>query len=493
VFRPYSGVKTSILFLDKKLARQFDKILFFKINADGFDLGDQRREIAANDLPEAERIVKAWLGGNLDKIAENPVSWKTIDKRQLLEHRGCILHAEAFLGGPVADQTVDVARIADVVEINPKKNEVRELPPETLVSFVPMDDVNADTPDFVPSSHRPLKEVLTGYTYFRNTDVLLAKITPCFENGKGGIARNLLNGIGFGSTEFYVLRASERVLPEYLYHAVMRAEFRKEGAAKMSGAAGQQRITRDFLENHEIALPPIDEQRRIVDELGGYQKVIDGARQILAVYRPFLNVDASWPTVSIGTLFEIRYGVSVSIPDTVDANGTQIISTAETRVDGSLDLSNIRRIRWEKNYDKFLAKPNTLLFNWRNAPKHVGKTVLFEGHSEKVLFASFLLSLERKTKDVENKFVWLVLNQLRYQGYFLKNARQAVNQANFNADELSHVEIPLPPLTEQRRLVAELDAEAAQMEAVRSLLPRFEAKIQRVLDRVWGNGKESAV
>ena len=489
VFRPYSGVKTSILFLDKKLARQVDKILFLKITADGFDLGDQRRPIADNDLPKAECVMTAWLGGNADKIADNPIAWKTIKKNDLLEHRACLLHAEAFLGGPAADQTVEVARVADVVEVNPKKAEVRSLAQETPVSFVPMEDLNADTPLFIPSSQRPLRDVLTGYTYFRNDDVLLAKITPCFENGKGGIARNLLNGIGFGSTEFYVLRAGERILPEYLYYAVMRAEFRKEGTAKMSGSVGQQRVTRDFLENYEIALPPLEEQRRIVAEIEGYQKVIDGARQILAGHRPFLNINSKWPLVPIGNLFDIRYGVSVSIPDTKDDNGTLIISTAEMRVDGSLDLSNIRRIRWEKNYDKFLAKANTLLFNWRNAPKHVGKTVLFEGHSEKILFASFLLSLERKNGTVENKFVWLVLNQLRYQGYFVKHARQAVNQANFNAEELSRVEIPLPPLDEQRRIVAELDGETLQMESVRALIPRFETKIQRVLDRVWGNGE----
>jgi type I restriction enzyme M protein len=237
----------------------------------------------------------------------------------------------------------------------------------------------------------------------------------------------------------------------------------------------------------KIPLPPLEEQLRIVSEIEGYQNVLEGARQILAGYRPFLEIDQDWVTTVVGELFNIRYGVSVSIPETEDKDGTLIISTAETRVDGSLDFSKIRRVRWEKNYDKFLAKPNTLLFNWRNAPKHVGKTILFEGHSEKILFASFLLSLERKTENIENKFVWLVLNQLRYQGFFVKHARQAVNQANFNADELSRVEIPLPPLEDQRRIVAGLDAEAAQMAAVRSLLPRFEAKIQRVIGRVWGN------
>jgi restriction endonuclease S subunit len=96
---------------------------------------------------------------------------------------------------------------------------------------------------FAPSKQRELAAVMTGYTYFKDADVLLAKITPCFENGKAGIARDLLNGIGFGSTEFYVLRASDKILPEFLYYFVTRSDFRDEGAARMSGAAGQQRVT----------------------------------------------------------------------------------------------------------------------------------------------------------------------------------------------------------------------------------------------------------
>src|SRR5438093_3891085 len=98
VFRPYSGVKTSILLLDKKLARQTKEILFLKITADGFDLGDKRTPIEANDLPEAERVVKAWLKGKLDSSFETRLAWKLVEKTTLLEHRACSLQAETFFG-----------------------------------------------------------------------------------------------------------------------------------------------------------------------------------------------------------------------------------------------------------------------------------------------------------------------------------------------------------------------------------------------------------
>jgi len=275
VFKPYTPTKTEILFFNRALARKKNRVLFLKITADGFDLGGKRTPIADNDLPEAERVVKAWLDDKLRESAKTNISWKTVEKQELLEHRVCNLQVEAYLGNDAkAEHTVPVARLADVVEINPKKSEVRKLTPETLVSFIPMEDMNTDRPSFVPSKQRALGEVITGYSYFRNNDVLLAKITPCFENGKAGIARNLLNSIGFGSTEFYVLRASEKVLPEFVYYIVTRPDFREEGAQNMAGTAGQQRVRREFLEDYEIPLPPVDEQRRIVAEIEGYEREI---------------------------------------------------------------------------------------------------------------------------------------------------------------------------------------------------------------------------
>ncbi|MEO7724215.1 MAG: N-6 DNA methylase [Chthoniobacterales bacterium] len=117
VFKPYSGVKTSILFLDKKLARQTKEILFLKITADGFDLGDQRREILANDLPEAERVVKAWIGGKLDESITSSVAWKTVEKKTLLENRSVSLQSEAFLGSGSVASDVETVRLGDVAEV----------------------------------------------------------------------------------------------------------------------------------------------------------------------------------------------------------------------------------------------------------------------------------------------------------------------------------------------------------------------------------------
>jgi type I restriction enzyme S subunit len=156
--------------------------------------------------------------------------------------------------------------LAEVVELNPKVD--RGLMNDNFeVSFVPMAAVGAATGCLETSTVRKYGEVKKGYTYFRDGDVLFAKITPCMENGKMVVARGLRNGVGFGSTEFHVLRPRSGVEAGYIYHFVSNATFRAEAAHHMTGAVGQKRVPLLFLEQARIPLPPSEQQKRIVAEI----------------------------------------------------------------------------------------------------------------------------------------------------------------------------------------------------------------------------------
>lgn len=148
--------------------------------------------------------------------------------------------------------------------INPK---TKQIPDDMEVSFVPMQSVS-DTGAVQTDEVRKASEVKKGFTFFEEGDVLFAKITPCMENGKGGIARGLKNGVGFGSTEFHVLQpAPEKVSSEWLYYLTSWDEFRKQCARNMTGSAGQKRVPKSYLEHYKVHLPPLDEQRRIATVL----------------------------------------------------------------------------------------------------------------------------------------------------------------------------------------------------------------------------------
>jgi type I restriction enzyme S subunit len=112
-----------------------------------------------------------------------------------------------------------------------------------------------------------LNEVEGSYTYFAEGDVLLAKITPCFENGKLGIAKNLINRIGFGSSEYVVFRPKEYLYNEFLYYFLSRKQFRCEGKQRMSGAVGHKRVAKDFIEDYKIHIPLLSDQKAIVEKL----------------------------------------------------------------------------------------------------------------------------------------------------------------------------------------------------------------------------------
>ena len=157
----------------------------------------------------------------------------------------------------------EVRRLRHAVQLNPSKSEVRHLPGKTEVSFLPMEAIGDDG-SLDRERSRPISEVESGYTYFRDGDVTIAKITPCFENGKGAVMRDLLGGIGFGTTELIVARPDDAVVSsEYLDRIFNSHPFRRLGEAAMYGAGGQKRVPDDFVRDFAIALPPREEQADI--------------------------------------------------------------------------------------------------------------------------------------------------------------------------------------------------------------------------------------
>jgi len=151
-------------------------------------------------------------------------------------------------------------RLKLVIALDPPASEVRVLPPETEVSFVPMEAVG-EYGGLDLTRTKSLADVGTGYTYFRDGDVVVAKITPCFENGKGAYSAGLVNGIAFGTTELHILRATQAIDARFLFYLTMSDRFRRLGEAEMYGAGGQKRVPGSFVEDFRQPLPPIPEQR----------------------------------------------------------------------------------------------------------------------------------------------------------------------------------------------------------------------------------------
>ncbi|OLL33744.1 hypothetical protein BTH42_00240 [Burkholderia sp. SRS-W-2-2016] len=174
-----------------------------------------------------------------------------------------------------------VSKLSDIADINPGRAKPDSENDE--VSFLAMGDVSEDG-RVIGRQIRNYQDVAKGFTSFVENDVLVAKITPCFENGKGALATSLLSGIGFGSTEFHVIRAKKgHALPSFLHLHTRDESFRRSGERSMVGSAGQKRVPADFLREYEIGLPSIPEQQKIAVILTAvYDKLDVIARQIEA-------------------------------------------------------------------------------------------------------------------------------------------------------------------------------------------------------------------
>ncbi|HPY30418.1 MAG TPA: N-6 DNA methylase [Verrucomicrobiota bacterium] len=484
VFNPYSGVKTSILFLDRALARRAADVLFVKIENDGFDLGAQRRPIEKNDLPAALRALQEWKSApRPTRSTDQTGSAHAVPRKRLLAAPDISLSGDRYRAVEVRPGKWPMVRIESVCQINPPKSELKG---DFDVSFVPMSQLREHQPSFDTVETKPGSEVIKGYTYFRNDDVLLAKITPCFENGKAGIARGLRNGIGFGSTEFIVLRAdTQRLLPELLYYFISSKKFRERGVKNMTGTAGQQRLALSFVRNYEIPLPPLAEQERLVAELEGYRQIIEAARQILTHYKPTLRIDPKWPMVKLGDCANlVASGITpLGGKKTYVSEGVLFIRSQNILV-GECDFSDAAFITHEthKEMSRSQVKCGDVLLNITGAS--IGRCAVFRKKAEANVNQHVCI-IRLQHGKVEPEYLSFLINQPSFQDYIMRIQSGASRQA-LNYQQIRAFDVPLPPLSIQREIVAELEAERALVEANRELIARMEQKLAAKLAEIWG-------
>lgn len=275
VFKPYSGVKTSILLLNKKLARQTKEILFLKINADGFDLGDKRNPIEANDLPEAERVAKAWFNGKLNDDFDSPLVWRLVEKTELLSNRSVNISADPT-NSNVATSSFPVVRLDEITEV--------------VMGQSPPGDTYNEKGEGTPLINGPVE---FGPYPFSKTIVRQHTTAPTKLCEEGdlilcvrGATAGRMNIAGFRACigrGVAAIRAKERKQQAWV-NQMIRAK-RDEILALGTGSTFPN-VSRELIASLEIPLPPLEEQQQIVAEIDGYQQVLDGARQILRATFP---------------------------------------------------------------------------------------------------------------------------------------------------------------------------------------------------------------
>ena len=230
----------------------------------------------AINTPVPPMEVQEQIVAELDTINE------TIeDCRELLRNLDALAQSLFYdtFGDPITNpKGWRIYKIKDICSVNPTKREIR-IPTSSEISFLPMEDLPINARYFTPIKVKTLNEVQNSYTYFSGEDVLFAKVTPCFENGKAGIPVNLINNIGFGSSELFVLRPNFQIINrEYIYSFIRTNHFVSEAIKKLSGTSGLRRVPRTVVENFQIPVPPLELQEKFaarMEEIEAQKKIVE--------------------------------------------------------------------------------------------------------------------------------------------------------------------------------------------------------------------------
>ncbi|MGV8804879.1 MAG: restriction endonuclease subunit S [Polaromonas sp.] len=394
----------------------------------------------------------------------------------------------------------ETKRIRFVAQLNPSKSEISQLDRDTVVSFLPMDAIGEDG-SLNLDKEKPISEVENGYTYFRNGDVTVAKITPCYENGKGALMQGLLNGVGFGTTELIVARPKpEEVTGAYLHYLFISPDFRALGESCMYGAGGQKRVPDDFVRNFATAFPPLPEQTQIAAFLDRETAKIDGLvaeqRRLMELLKEKrqavishavtqgVNPDATMKPSGIEWLGDVPAHWSVcSIRRVVSAieqgwSPECFSRPADENEWGVLKAGCVNRGLYDQQENKALPAEllpipeyevrvgDVLMSRANGSPELVGSTALITSTREKLMLSDKIFRL-RFESQIEPEFFVAALNSrpLRSQ------IEQALSGGNGLANNLPQSSLLsfflcVPPVVEQKLICIFLKSELCKFDTL---------------------------
>lgn len=398
-----------------------------------------------------------------------------------------------------------VKRIKYTSSLNPTKDNFIDKESVELVTFLPMENVS-EAGQIYCETKRTISSLWTGFTYFRKNDIIIAKITPCFENGKGALLNELDMEFGFGSTEFHVLRALNNVLPSFLFYITRSYQFRVLGEAFMTGAAGQKRVSTDFIENFIVGLPPIQEQTAIANYLDRKTAEIDclitNKERLIELYEEEktavinqavtkgLNHDAPmkpsgidwlgdipehWEVKRLKHIAQVRQGVTKGR----DLTGKEVIEMPYLRVanvqDGYLDLAEITTISILKSeLERFSLRRGDVLMNEGGDNDKLGRGTIWNEEVVPCLHQNHVFCVRPEQLEFGQWIsIWTQGTAAKF--YFFICGKQTTNLASISSTGIKELPIPVPSLPEQASIVQHIETECRRLDAI---IGKFKKQIE---------------
>ncbi|MHB1592002.1 MAG: N-6 DNA methylase, partial [Sulfuricella sp.] len=473
VFNPYSGVKTSILILDKRLAKTADSVLFVKVENDGFNLGAQRRAVTGSGLPEAQRHLREFFA-NPDAF-ENAAMAQKVERARIGENGEWNLSGDRYAVSDARQSHFDLFKLSDVCELiggsTPSKSEPAFWTEGTI--------------KWISSKHISDFRRVIGHELItqRAVDESSTKVAP-----KGStilITRVSVGKYAWADDDYainqdltaLISRDKNKLDPGYLFHI---AGHLAEVVEKNAQGIGVRGVTRSFLSDLTIPLPPLAIQQEIVAEIEGYQKIIQGARQVVENYQPHIVVQPDWPIVRFESLCEIVRGSSPrpqGDPRYFQGPVPRLMVADITR-DGMRVTPQIDSLTEEGATKSRPMKAGSVVMAVSGNP---GLPAIL--NVDACVHDGFVGFRSLDTSQIIAEFLYYVLHWKK-EAHGLQSVGAVFK--NLTTDQIREFLIPLPDLATQQAIVAEIEAEQALVNANKELIRRFEAKIKTTINRVWG-------
>ena len=468
VFNPYSGVKTSILLIDKSLAKKTDNILFVKITSDGFDLGAQRRANNTSDLTAALDVLnnyKTALYGNRVFENTNPIG-VVVPKEKIAENGDYNLSADRYkITLNAAVSKFEMIKLKELIVIQSgfpfESNLFNEISGFPLIR---------------------IRDIKTNSTQTKYTgevkEEFIVKNGDLIIGMDGEFNRVVWNG-DEALLNQRVCRIIEYkgCLKEYIFRMILKPL--KEIEEKTIAVTVKHISVKQIYEI-EIPLPPLEIQRAIVTEIENYQRIIDGAKQVVQNYKPTFHIEPEWEMVKLGEVCEfIDYRGKTP---TKTSEGIRLI-TAKNVKKGFLNIEPLEFIA-ENDFDNWMTRGIPSIGDVLITTEAPLGNVAQIDTPEKIALAQRIITLIPKLNNLNRTFLKLILLadivQLELIGYSTGSTVTGIKSSS-----LKEIEIPLPPLEEQERIVARIDREQSLVKANKELIVLMEAKIAGVMARVW--------
>ena len=493
-FNPYSGVKTSILILDKSLAKHSPTIAFFKVENDGFGLGAQRREIEKNDLPQVQAELTAYLNAlrkraTTDNLLPSTSTAQIVPKEKIAANGDYNLSGERYREGAAVNQKwplVELGEIIDELESGVSVNSNNRPVEAGEAGVLKTSCVTSGV--FEPEENKAVlpEEISRVRCPVRKNTIIISRMNTEALVGANAYIDKDYSHLYLPDRLWQAVISRSDVMVPYVQHVIASSGYRERISAKCSGTSGSMKnIAKPQFLSLQIPLPPLEVQKEIVAEIEGYQKVINGARAVLDHYRPHIPIHPDWPMVSLEDLAADDCSLSYGIVQPGDEvpDGLPIVRPVDL-TSNLIRLGGLKRInpKAAEGYKRTTLQGGEVLLCVRGttgvasvaAPELAGANV-----TRGIVPIRFNPSVALPSFGLVVICTESVQSQIRLKTY-------GATLQQINIGDLRELKIPLPPLATQQAIVAEIEAEQALVAANRELISRFERKIQATLARIWG-------